>query len=128
MATTVSGNSNAIADVLKACANNTDGSATTSAVTDAPGNIIGCSWVDLINLFQSVILFGIYLASVVVVIVLIKTGFTMMTTGSSDELAKAKKSLTKVLIGYFFMLVGWLLVKKILTTLGVSDHYQTLAS
>ena len=125
---TVSSNSNAIADVLKACANRTDSTASSSSVTGTTGNLIGCNWTDLVNLFQSVILFGIYLASVVVVIVLIKTGFTMMTTGSSDELAKAKKSLTKVLIGYFFMLVGWLLVKKILTVLGVSNDYQMLAS
>ena len=115
---TASANSNAISNVLTSCANN----------KDAGGNIIGCNWVDLVNLFQSVILFGIYLASVVVVIVLVKTGFTMMTSGSSDELSKAKKSLTKILIGYFFMLAGWLLVKKILTMLGVSEDYQMLAS
>lgn len=125
---TVSSNSNAIADVLKACANRTDSSGSTNAVTGGSGNLIGCNWTDLVNLFQSVILFGIYLASVVVVIVLIKTGFKMMTTGSPEELAKAKKSLTKVLIGYFFMLAGWLLVKKILTEFGVSDDYQMLAS
>jgi len=114
---TVAANSNAISNVLTSCANRTEG-----------GVIVGCNWIDLVNLFQSVILFGIYLASVVVVIVLIKTGFTMMTSGSSDELAKAKKSLTKILIGYFFMLAGWLLVKKILTVLGVSNDYQMLAS
>jgi Type IV secretion system pilin len=114
---TVAGNSNAISSVLQSCQNRT-----------VNGSIVGCNWTDLVNLFQSVILFGIYLASVVVVIVLIKTGFTMMTTGSSSELAEAKKSLTKVLLGYFFMLAGWLLVKYILTQFGVSDSYQMLAS
>ncbi len=119
MATTVVDNSNAISSVLQSCADRKDATGT---------YIIGCNWIDLVNLFQSVILFGIYLASVVVVLVLIKTGFTMMTTGSSDELSNAKKSLTKVLFGYFFMLAGWLLVKTILTYLGVSDSYQMLAS
>lgn len=103
-------NSNAISAVLQSC--NPD---------------IGCTWQDVVRLFQAVILFGIYLASVVVIIVLIKTGFTMMTTGSSDELSKAKKSLTKVLLGYFFMLVAWLLVKYILKQFGVSEDYQILA-
>lgn len=118
MAASVPSNSNAISALLQNCSNN----------KDAAGNIIGCNWLDLVSLFQAVILFGIYLASVVVVIVLIKTGFTMMTTGSADELAKAKSSLTKILIGYFFMLVGWLLVKYILTQFGVSNEYQMLAS
>ena len=116
MATTVSGNSNAISKVLQNCASS----------TDATG-AIGCTWLDLIDLFQSIILFGIYLASIVVVIVLIRTGFKIMTTGSPSELAEAKKSLTKVLLGYFFMLVGWLLVKYILTKFGVSSDYQMLA-
>ncbi len=104
-------NSNAISTVLTSCNPTT-----------------GCTWVNLVSLFQSVILFGIYLASVVVLIVLIKTGFTMITTGSSTELANAKKSLTKILLGYFFMLAGWLLIKFILKQLGVSEDYQMLAS
>lgn len=111
MATTVTGNSNAISTVLQNCSKTE-----------------GCNFYDLVNLFQAVILFGIYLASVVVVLVLIKTGFKMITTGSPSELAEAKKSLTKVLLGYFFMLAGWLIVKFILTQLGVSSDYQMLAS
>jgi flagellar biosynthesis/type III secretory pathway M-ring protein FliF/YscJ len=111
MATTVSANSNAISTVLQNCSKTE-----------------GCNFTDLINLFQSVILFGIWLASLVVVFVLIKTGFKMITTGSPNELAEAKKSMTKVLLGYFFMLAGWLLVKTILTYLGVSSDYQMLAS
>jgi len=90
-----------------------------------PGNP-ECQWPEFVRLFQEVIQFGIYLASVVVVIVLIKTGFKMMTSGSPDEISEAKKSLTKVLWGYFFMLCGWLLVKYILTQLGVSEDYQLL--
>jgi hypothetical protein len=117
MATTVTTGSTAIANVLQ-CANR----------VDSNKNVIGCNWTDLVALFQAVILFGIYLASVVVVIVLVKTGFTMMTSGSPDELSKAKKSLTKILIGYFFMLAGWLVVKYILKQFGVTDSYQMLAS
>lgn len=85
-----------------------------------------CGWLEFVSLFQQVIQFGIYLASVVVVLVLIKTGFKMMTSGSPDEISEAKKSLAKVLWGYFFMLCGWLLVKYILTQLGVSEDYQLL--
>ncbi len=111
MATTVTSNSNAISTVLQQCDSKK-----------------GCDWNNLVDLFQAVILFGVYLATIVVVLVLIKTGFKMMTTGSPEELAKAKSSLTKVLLGYFFMLVGWLLVKYILTQFGVSSDYQMLAS
>lgn len=104
-------NSNAISTVLEGCNSAKD----------------GCNWVNLVALFQGAILFGVYLASVVVVIVLVKTGFTMMTTGSPQALADAKKSLTKVLLGYLFMLAGWLLVKYILKQFGVGDDYQMLA-
>ncbi|MEI8062004.1 MAG: pilin [bacterium] len=86
-----------------------------------------CGWVELVTLFQQAITFAIYLASVVVFFVLLRTGFKMITSGSADELSEAKKSLGKVLAGYFFMLVGWLLVKYILTTLGVNENYQLLA-
>lgn len=86
-----------------------------------------CGWPELVRFFGQLINFGIWLASILVVIVLIRTGFKMMTSGSPDELSKAKSALAKILIGYFFMLCGWLIVKYILTQFGVSDDYQMLA-
>lgn len=85
-----------------------------------------CRWPELMIFFQQAITFGFYLASVVVVIVLIRTGFKMMTSGSPDELSEAKKSLAKVLWGFFWMLCAWLIVKYILKTFGVTEEYQLL--
>lgn len=86
-----------------------------------------CGWPELVQFFYQCIKFGVYLGTLVAIFVIIKTGFTMVTTGSDAELSKAKESLKKVVYGFFFMLCAWLIVKTILTIMGVPESYQLLA-
>jgi hypothetical protein len=98
----------------------------TAQRTDGP-TMNSCGWPQLVQLFYQAIKFGVYLATLVVIFVIIKLGFTMMTSGSEGELKDAKESMKKVVFGYFFMLCGWLIVKTILTYMGVPEDYQLLA-
>ena len=86
-----------------------------------------CAWPELLILFNEVISFGIFLATMVAIVVIIWTGFKIMTSGSPDEIKNAKASLWKVMMGYFFMLCAWLIVKELLKFFGVDESYQLLA-
>ncbi len=86
-----------------------------------------CGWTELVTFFGQAIGFAIWITTILVVGILIYTGFKIMTSGSPEQLSKAKSAFGKILIGYFWMLCGWLVVKYILSTLGVSEDIQYLA-
>ncbi|HRH26352.1 MAG TPA: hypothetical protein PLF31_02685 [Candidatus Paceibacterota bacterium] len=71
-----------------------------------------CDFYDLINLGHSVINAVIFLALILLLFMLLKAGWQYLFAGASDPgvLNKAKKSFTKIAVGIFLMLIGWLVI------------------
>ncbi len=97
-----------------------------------PDRIISCGAVDgsqpacdfnqmmvtINNLIQFLL---IYFATPLAAICFAYAGFLYITSaGSAENVSKAKKILTNVIIGYVIALVAWLIVKTILVSLGFS--------
>ena len=67
--------------------------------------------VDFFNLFIVVTNFGIDLAGVIAVIVIIYAGFQMVfSAGNADTLTSAKHRLTNAFIGLFIVIAAFVLV------------------
>lgn len=81
-----------------------------------------CGFSDLIVLLQNIISFVLFtLAIPIATMVILWSGIQLLIPGEKQAAAlqDAKRRLWKVIVGIFFMLAAWLLVKALLTSLGV---------
>jgi len=96
-----------------------------------------CQFYDLLQLVNNLIAFMVYLAAAVATIMFAYAGFLYVTASANPQnLEKAKNIFTKVLSGFVIILVAWLIIDIILSTLtgeGFSDwinvqpqEYETL--
>jgi uncharacterized membrane protein len=95
---------------------------------DSAGNIITqkvitnpCDFDDLMDLINNLINFLLFvIATPLVAIILCYVGFKLLTSGGNSEgMTKAKTILKNVIFGYIIALIAWLLIKTILTTVGI---------
>lgn len=85
-----------------------------------------CGWVDLINLVNAMVQYGIEIIGIAFVLVLLYVGFMYLTSGG--DVSKVKKSrdmLNKVMWGMIFTLCAWIIVYFILTSLGVDETFYS---
>lgn len=77
-----------------------------------------CTFTDLINLARNIINFLIIVSIPAATIAFAYAGFLFMTArGNSSQISQAKGIFFKVLIGFLFVLSGWLIVRTITTVL-----------
>ena len=84
-----------------------------------------CNFAYIIVLAQNVIEFLIFkLAAPLAALVIAWAGFLYLTSAASPaQREKAKKILKNVVIGFILALAAWLIVKTLLSSLGVESDY-----
>jgi hypothetical protein len=76
-----------------------------------------CGYNDLLQLVNNIINWIILISVPVAAGVFAWAGFTYMTTGISDRKSYAKSMITKVFLGFVFILAAWLIVGTIIKAL-----------
>ena len=77
-----------------------------------------CSYGDLITLIKNVINDLVILSTFVVIAALVFLGVKLLTSGEKANALKEVKDLFgKVIVGYFFIIAGWLIVYTITSVL-----------
>ena len=85
-----------------------------------------CTFTHFIQLAQNLINFIVYLAIPISAIVFAWAGWTILSAGdNAGQRQKAKDMFSKVVIGLFFILAAWLIIRTILAAL-VGDDYSLL--
>lgn len=86
-----------------------------------------CGFTDLIVLIQRVIEYIFILVLPIMAIVIAYAGYLYLTSGgNSGKRTKAKEAITKSLIGIVVIMSAWLIVKTIVTSLGVDSGIVNL--
>jgi len=113
-----------------ATTNTTDTDDEGSAASDASGLIpecpdSGCGFNELMKLVNTVISFILIdLATPLFALIIVYAGWLYISAGGKEEsVTKAKTILKNALIGYVIALLAWLIVKTILSTLGVTNTF-----
>jgi hypothetical protein len=84
-----------------------------------------CDFADLITLVKNLINAMVFISTLIVVGLLIYVGITLLTAGGDEgALKKAKGTFFQVVIGYLWILGGWLVIYTITSVL-LSDKYYT---
>jgi len=85
-----------------------------------------CTWADFTQLISNLLTFLVILSIPIATIAFAWSGFLMLTAaGSESQVSRAKGTFIKVLIGFFFVLAAWLIVKLIVTSL-LNDSYDDI--
>ncbi|MBI2013430.1 MAG: hypothetical protein HYS87_01230 [Candidatus Colwellbacteria bacterium] len=80
------------------------------------GGLEKCTTEHLFELFYNIFNFGIFLAGVIVVLMVIWSGFQfMLAQGNPYKLEKAGKSVFNAIVGFVIVLSAWLIVNTIVT-------------
>jgi len=85
-----------------------------------------CDFNDLIEIGNLLINLIFELSLAVSVVVLLYVGFKYMIAGSSDAKKEAKKSFSKLAIGFAFILGAYLIVNTLFAIAGVNTAFQFL--
>lgn len=101
-----------------------------SAASDASGLIpkcpdSGCGFNELMILINTIISFILVdLATPLFALIIVYAGWLYLSAGGGEEnITKAKTILTNAVIGYVIVLAAWLVVKTILSALGVTNTF-----
>lgn len=101
-----------------------------SAASDASGLIpecpdSGCGFNELMILINTIISFILVdLATPLFALIIVYAGWLYLSAGGGEEnIKKAKTILTNAVIGYVIVLAAWLVVKTILSALGVTNTF-----
>ncbi len=87
----------------------------------------GCGWRDIIILINRIIEFLVYIAASLSAIAFAYAGFLYMTAfGNGGKIEQAHGIFSKTFMGILFVLMGWLLVKTLLTVLGAKEGFSLL--
>ncbi len=82
----------------------------------------GCTWGDFILLINKFIDFLFYIAGALAAISFAYAGFLYLTSmGSPEQIKKAKSIFGKVVLGLIIALAAWLIVKVILSAVGLKQ-------
>ena len=82
------------------------------------GTANDCDFNDLVQLAKNIINWLIVFSTALAAVVFAFAGFTLLTSGGSEEkMKKAKTMFTKTAIGFIIVLASWLLVSLIINVL-----------
>ena len=85
-----------------------------------------CGWIELVDLVNAVVQYGIEIIAIAFVLVLLYVGFMYLTSGGDvSKVKKARDMLNKVMWGMIFTLCAWIIVYFILTSLGVDKTFYS---
>lgn len=86
-----------------------------------------CNFDQLVLLINQIITFLLkVIATPLAAVALCYAGFLLISSGGSQEnITKAKHIIRNVIVGYIIALAAWLIVKTIITTLGVDPSIDT---
>lgn len=92
---------------------------------DRPGQ--ECKWEDLLVLVRNIMGLLLYLSATIAVISFMYAGFLYLTAfGDMGKVEQAHGIFSKVIIGFLFVFLGWLIVATILKTMGVVPDFSIL--
>lgn len=96
--------------------------------TGSGGVNYACGYDNLVGLGQNILSWSIYLVILASVISITWAGWLYISAmGDSGKLGEAKEVLWKVVCGIVITLSAWLLVKSVLTWLGVAGEWTFLS-
>lgn len=82
-----------------------------------------CGYYDLLEMVNRIVKWLVIVSAPVAAGVIAWSGFLYMTTGVSDQKSAAKKMITKVFIGFVFILGAWLIVSTVLDAI-LADKFE----
>jgi hypothetical protein len=86
-----------------------------------------CQFNDLITGIKNIIDYLLLITGSIATLVFAYAGFLVLTAGSNEsQVTKAKEMSWSVIKGFALMLAAWLLVKLVLTALGVTGAFDLL--
>jgi len=86
-----------------------------------------CDYYALIHLIKNAIADLTVVATIATVAACIFIGFRLMTSqGNSGAMREAKDKATKIVIGYFFILAGWVIVYAVASVLLKGEYYNNV--
>lgn len=101
----------------------------TGTTVNSAGTGLGtpCDFNAFMFLLNRIITFLLFtIATPLVALILCYAGYLMITSGgSSEKVTKVKHIVLNVIVGYIIGLAAWLIIKTIMTTLGVTDPTYT---
>jgi len=110
--------------IVPICTNSYKGSSVRNEVGEEKGE---CDWVDLLKLVRNVMSLLLFLSAIIAVLSFMYAGFLYLTSfGDMGKVEKAHGIFSKVIIGFLFVFLGWLIVATILKTMGVTDDFNIL--
>ncbi len=84
-----------------------------------------CGWDQILELVRNLMAFMLFFSAAFATLAFAYAGFLYLTAfGQAGEIEKAHGIFTKVLIGFIFVFLGWLIIATILKTLGVNDAFS----
>lgn len=88
---------------------------------------VPCEWPQFIALVNELIRFGIYLAVVFATLTIAYAGFRMLTAaGNESQISAAKGMIWNAVLGIIIVMIAWLIVQYILTSIGLNPNYSLL--
>jgi hypothetical protein len=108
------------------------------AAGDEPGRLVpeckgfdgaenACGFNDFVMLGQNFLKWAIYLAALGAIVAIIYAGWLYLSSaGNSSKISKAHGIFGKAIAGIIITMAAWLIVKSILTGLGVGDQWTLL--
>ncbi len=86
-----------------------------------------CGWADLFILVRNIMSLMLFLSASIAVISFTYAGFLYLTSfGDMGKVEQAHGIFSKVMIGFCFVFLGWLIVATILKTMGVNEAFSLL--
>ncbi len=117
--------------VLVATAVQTSAAPIVPQVSAQPGSVEGgpLRACDLLTLYNNILRFGIYAATVIATLMLTYAGFLYITSSAKiGNIEKAHGIFTNVIIGFIIVLVAWLIVSTLLRVFTAQSNYNPFAA
>ena len=90
--------------------------------TENPGE---CGWFDLLQLARNIMAFLFWLSASIAVLSFAYAGFLYLTAfGEMGKVEQAHGIFSKVIVGFLFVFLAWLIVATILKTMGVDKAFS----
>lgn len=90
------------------------------------GNV-SCGWTELLQLVRNIMSLLLFLSASIAVLAFIYAGFLYLTAfGDMGKVEQAHGIFSKVIIGFLFVFLGWLIVFTILKVVGIEEGFYLI--
>lgn len=93
----------------------------------AENGSVKCGWTELLQLVRNIMSLLLFLSASIAVLSFMYAGFLYLTAfGDMGKVEQAHSIFSKVMIGFLFVFLGWLIVATILKIMGVEEGFYLL--